>query len=171
MKGGFVQSARTFWSERNPRERGMLAAAIAVVVLGLVWALLIDPAVSGRAELAQALPTLRQQAAEVRALTREAGTAARSNATPVAPVSRESLEASLARRGLKAEEISVAEGIVRVRFQGASFAGVVDWLTDQHRSARLAVAEAKVERGADAGASDSVNAAFTLRQQREGQAK
>lgn len=171
MKGGFAQTARAFWNERNARERGMLAAAIGVVVLGLAWVLLIDPALSGREQLSRTLPTLRQQAAEVRAITREAGSAAKRNAGPVAPVTRENLQASLSRRGLKAEEVSVTNGTARVRFQNASFAGLVDWLSEQHRSARLAVAEAKVERGAEEGSPDSVNAAFTLRQERDGQAQ
>lgn len=171
MKGGLTQSMRAFWNERNPRERSMLAAAIAVIVLGLTYALLLDPALSGREQLAQSLPTLRQQAAEVRALTREAGSEATRNAAPVAAVTRQGLEASLARRGLKAEEIAVSDATARVRFQNASFAGLVDWLGEQHRSARLAVVEAKIEAGSEAATPDSVNAAFTLRQERDGQAQ
>jgi len=168
---GLLQSVRAFWNGRNSRERGMLAAASAVIVLGLIYALLIDPALSGREQLAQSLPTLRQQAAEVRALTREAGSGATGNAAPVAAVTRAGLEASLARRGLKAEEITVSDATVRLRFQNTSFAGLVDWLAEQHRSARLAVVEAKVEAGSEAASPDSVGAAFTLRQERDGQAQ
>ncbi len=162
-----MQGLQTFWNERNVRERSMLATAFAVVALGLIWVLLLDPALSGREQLARALPDLRQQAAEVRALAREAGTADRRNPAKVAPVTREGVVASLARRGLKAEEVTVANDIVRVRFVDTSFAGLVEWLSEQQRASRLAVGEAKVERsGDDAVTSDRVNAAFTLRQQR-----
>lgn len=171
MKSAFGQSVLAFWNERNPRERGMLAAAITVIVAGLVYVLLLDPAVSGRADLEQRLPALRQQAAEVRALTREAGAAGARAATPVAPVTRASLETSLARRGLTAQEISVSGEVARVRFESASFAALVDWLSEMHRTARLAVAEAKVEAKGEAGEADNVSAAFTLRQERGGQAQ
>src|SRR5688572_5480485 len=94
---GLKQSLSTFWSERNKREQNMLLAAAAVVVLGLAYALLIDPALSGRNDLEEKLPALRQQAAEVRALTRDASTLRAKAATPVPLVTRESIEASLAR--------------------------------------------------------------------------
>jgi general secretion pathway protein M len=186
MNHAFAQSARAFWNERNARERGMLAAAATVVVLGLVYVLLLDPALNQRAQLEQQLPALRQQAAEVRALTREAGAAGARASAPVPAVTRASLDASLARRGLKAQEITVSGEVARVRFDNASFADLVDWLADMHRSARLAVAEAKIEAGGQgqdgsqaegqsaaqaANQLDRVSAAFTLRQQRGGQAE
>lgn len=157
------QSALAYWNERNARERRMLALAAAVLLIGLVYLLLLDPAVSGRAELQQRLPALRQQAAEMQALTREAAAAGARSSAPAPAVTRESLEASLARRALKAQEINVGGELVRVRLDGASFAGIVDWLSEMHRSMRLAVIEAKVEAG---GQADSVSANFTLRQER-----
>ncbi|HEY4542243.1 MAG TPA: type II secretion system protein GspM [Noviherbaspirillum sp.] len=162
------QSALAFWNQRNPRERTMLAAAIAVVLLGLIYLLLLDPAISGRAQLEQQLPALRQQAAEVRSLTREATSGNARTATTVAAVTRESLQASLSRRGLTAQEISINGEIVRVQFADAAFSALVDWMADMHRSARLAVIEAKVEAGAEV---DRVNANFTLRQERGEQAQ
>lgn len=157
------QSIAAFWNGRNARERSMLAAAIAVVVVGLIYALLIDPAVSGRADLEQRLPALRQQAAEVRALTREAGAAGTRSTAPVPAITRESMETSLARRGLKAQELTVNGELARLRLDGASFASLVEWLSEMQRSARLTVVDAKIEAGAQA---DSVNAALTLRQRR-----
>lgn len=177
MNNAFLQSARSFWTAREARERTMLAAAAAVVVLGLIYTLLLDPALNNRQQLEQQLPALRQQAAEVRALTREAGAGSARSSAPVAAVTRESVEASLARNALKAQEISVSGEVVRVRFDDTSFAGLVDWLAEMHRSARLTVAEAKVEAGgqaqadAQAASPDRVNAAFTLRQERGGPAQ
>ncbi|HVL76418.1 MAG TPA: type II secretion system protein GspM [Noviherbaspirillum sp.] len=161
------QSAVAYWNERNARERTMLAAAAGVLVLALIYLLLLDPALSGREELAQRLPALRQQAAEVQALTREAAAAGSRTAATAPAVTRETLQTSLSRRGLQAQEISVSGELVRLRFEGASFAAQTEWLAEMHRTARLAVVEAKVEAG---GEPDSVNAAYTLRQER-GQAQ
>jgi general secretion pathway protein M len=156
------QSVAGFWNERDARERSLLGAAIAVVVLGLSFVLLIDPAMSGRDDLAQRLPILRQQAAEVRVLTREAGAAGRVVA-PVSPMTRESLETSLAQRDLTAQSLTQNGELARAQFEAASFAALVEWLSDLQRNARVAVLEAKVEAGAQV---DMVNATFTLRQQR-----
>ena len=88
------QALANFWSERNKREQNMLVVAIAVVVLGLLYLLLIDPALSGRANLEKQLPALRQQAAEVQALSKEASSlGSKASATP-SPMTRESIESS-----------------------------------------------------------------------------
>ena len=105
---GMKQSLSTFWSERNKREQNMLMAAAAVVVLGLVYALLIDPAVSGRADLEKKLPVLRQQAAEVRALAKETAALGAKTTTPAAPMTRESIESALSRNGLKAQSVTLS---------------------------------------------------------------
>lgn len=164
---GIRQSALGFWSARNARERSLLALAGAVVLVGLIYLLLIDPALSARDDLRQRLPVLRQQAAELQALTREASSAGTRAAAPAPAVTRESLEASLARRALKAQEINVGGELVRLRFEAASFAALVEWLSEAHRSMRLAVAEAAVETKAEAGnQADTVSATLTLRQER-----
>ena len=45
-----------FWAQRDARERAMLAMAALVVAFGIVYALLIDPALSGRDGLNKDLP-------------------------------------------------------------------------------------------------------------------
>lgn len=160
---GLKQSLSAFWSERNKRERNMLLAAGAVVALGLAYTLLIDPALSGRSELEEKLPALRQQAAEVRALAREASALRTKAATPVPVMTRESIEASLARRGLKPQSATVSGELARLQFSDVSFASLIDWLGEMQRTARLSVAEANIEALAE---QDRVNASLTLRQQR-----
>ena len=160
---GLKQSLSTFWSERNRRERSMLLAAIAVVVLGAVYALLIDPALSGRTDLEKKLPTLRQQAAEVQALSREAATLSGKSAPSVPAMTRESLETSLAKKGLKAQNVSVSGELAKVQLNAASFSGMVEWLADMQKTARMSVVDANVEAQAQP---DMVNASLTLRQQR-----
>lgn len=161
---GLKQSLSAFWAERNQRERNMLAAAITVIVLGLLYTLLIDPAVSGRKDLERRLPVLRQQAAEVQALSKEASAGGAKTSVPAPPpMTRESLEASLARQGLKSQNLAVTGEIAKLQLNGASFSGMVSWLADMQRTARISVVDANVEAQAQA---DTVNATLTLRQQR-----
>jgi general secretion pathway protein M len=165
---GVKQSATAFWNQRNKRERTMLSVAFAVIALGLFYFLLIDPALSGRQDLEKKLPALRQQAAEVQAMARQAGTQTSRAARPVPALTRESLETSLSGKGLKAQNVGVTGELAKVQLNGVSFAGVIDWLADVQRSARLSVVDANIEAQ---GKPDSVNAALTLRQQRSEQAQ
>lgn len=155
--------ATVFWNERNKREQNMLAAGIAVVVITLIYMLLLDPAMSGRSDLAKKLPALRQQSAEVQELAREAQALGSKTTAPAPAVTRESLDASLAGKGLKAQNLAVTGELIKVQFNGASFAAIVDWLSELQRSARVTVLDANVEAQAQA---DIVNGSFTLRQQR-----
>jgi len=161
--GGLKQSLATFWGERNRRERNMLAAAIAVAVLGLVYALLIDPALSGRGDLEKKLPTLRQQAAEVQALAKEASALSGKTAPPPPAMTRESLETSLSRNGLKAQNVSVSGELAKVQLNAVPFSATTEWLAEMQRTARLSVLEAVIEAQPQP---DTVNANLTLRQQR-----
>jgi general secretion pathway protein M len=157
------QSLFSFWNERNKREQNMLAAAIAVVVIGLIYALLIDPAIAGRADLEKKLPAMRQQAAEVQALAKEtAGLISTSTVAPP-PVSKESIESSLTKKGLKPQSVSLSGDLAKVQLNGVSFSATADWLNEMQKTARLAVVDATVEAQSQL---DTVNATFSLRQQR-----
>ncbi len=57
-----------FWAARDARERAMLAVAALVVTFGLAYALLIDPALSGRERLNKDLPELRRQVAQMQSI-------------------------------------------------------------------------------------------------------
>jgi general secretion pathway protein M len=157
------QALLTFWSERNQRERTMLIIAIAVVVAGLLYLLLINPAISGRRDLQKRLPALRQQAAELQAMAKETATLSGKTLPPAAAVTKESLEASLTRRGLKPQSVSLTGDLAKVQLSAASFANITAWLNEMQQTARLTVVEANVEALLQ---SDSVNATLTLRQQK-----
>ena len=162
------QAVLTFWSERNKRERYMLAAAIAVIVLGLFYALLIDPALSGRKDLEKKLPALRAQAAEVQALAKDAAALGSKAAAPVPAATKEGIETSLNGKGLKPQSVALNEDVVRVQLNGVSFAGLIDWLGDMQKSMRLSVFDAKIDAQEK---TDTVNATLSLRQQRGEQAQ
>lgn len=156
------QSALLFLAARDKRERSLLAWAAAVVVLGLVYALLIDPALGGRAQLRKSLPALHQQVAELQALATEAGALAGKTAVPVAAVSRESIDASLEGSGLTAQSVVVTGDFIKVQLPAAPFAAIAAWLDRLQTEARVAVSEASITALAEVG---MVNATLTLRQQ------
>jgi general secretion pathway protein M len=159
-----TQPLSAFWSARNARERMLLLAAMIVIVLGLVYVLLIDPALTGRAQLSKNLPVLRQQVAELQVMSKEASGLSAKGATSVAPLSKESLEAGLLRTGLKPQNVTLTgDDIVRVQLASVPFAGVIAWLDEMQRTASLSPVEANVVALPEAG---QVNATLTLRQQK-----
>jgi general secretion pathway protein M len=150
-----------FWDGRDARERAALTAAAAVAILGLFYAVLIGPALTGRERLNQELPTLRQQLAQLQALAREAASLAGTNPTATAPLTKESLEASLLRQGLKAETVALTGDIARIQLSSVSFAALMAWLDEMQKTALLSVIDANIIALAQP---DMVNATLTLRQ-------
>ncbi len=151
-----------FWAVRDARERAMLAAAALAVTLGLIYALLIDPALSGRDRLNKNLPLLRQQVAQMQALSREAAALSGKSATPALAMSRENIEAALARNGLKPQSVMLTGDFAKVQLSAASFAGTLNWLDEMQKTALISVVDASIIALTQP---DMVNAAFTLRQQ------
>ncbi len=160
--GGIRRSLSTFWNERNRREQNMLALALIVIVLGLFYALLIDPALSGRAELAHRLPALRQQAADMQRMAREAATLTEKAGAPAPALSNAALSASLSARGLSTQNLSVSGDLAKVQLTGVSFANLIDWLQSAQQGLRLSVIDASIVAQKQPG---MVNADLTLRRQ------
>lgn len=159
------QSAQTFLNDRTAQERRLIAFASVFLVLALIYLLLLEPAIEGRAQLQKNLPQLRQQVAELQAMTAEASTLAKASSQPASPATRESIEASLARQGLKAQNVTVTGEFVRLQLSGVAFAGLANWLEEARRTSRLSVSEATITGLSQPG---SVDASLTLRQQRSG---
>lgn len=165
------QSFSEFWAARNARERMTLVAAALVVTFGLVYALLIDPALAGRKQLNNNLPVLRQQVAQMQALSKEAAALSEKLAQPLAgkpgspwtAMSKENIEAALARNGLKPQNVTLTGDYAKVQLATASFAGTLNWLDDMQKSALLSVVDANI---VALDKPDMVNATFTLRQPR-----
>lgn len=79
-----LDQARAFWSARSGRERILLAAAATVLLLGLAYALILEPLYQANRKLAATLPPLRAdlrllrvQVAEIERLRGKSGPAAR----------------------------------------------------------------------------------------------
>ncbi len=153
---------QSFWSARNPRERRLLGIGGAAAVLGLVYLLLIDPALQGREQLHKSLPGLRQQVAELRVLAQEAESLPEqtdNEAADMPALTRASVEAALQSQGLTPENLSVGAGTVRVQLASVSFGGLVAWLDAMQSTLGVAVSEANIVAQSQA---DSVNATLTL---------
>jgi general secretion pathway protein M len=160
---GARDAAATFWNDRSTQERKQCLAIGSVLSLALLYLLLIDPALSGREQLRASLPDLRQKAAEMQQLSRDA-VALSANVAPPPPVlSKENMEASLATRGLKPQSVVVTEDVVRIQLSTVSFAALIDWLGEVQKTVRLSVIDTSITAQT---ASDTVNATLTLRQQK-----
>jgi general secretion pathway protein M len=154
------QSFSEFWAVRDARERAMLTAAAAVAVSGLLYALLIAPALSGREQLNKNLPLLRQQVAQMQALSKEAAALSGKSASPLIAMSKENIEAALARNGLKPQSVILTGDYAKVQLAAVSFAGTLAWLDDMQKNALLSVVDANIVALAQA---DLVDVTLTLR--------
>lgn len=154
------QTFSEFWTARNARERSMLALAALFVAFGLVYSVLIDPAMSGRKQLNRDLPVLRQQVAQLRALATQAAQLSAAPVVQPASMTREGIEAALARNGLKAQDVLLNGDFAKIQLGSASFASMLFWLDDMQRTALLSVTDADIVALPQPG---KVNATITLR--------
>ncbi|CAN7629179.1 type II secretion system protein GspM [Massilia sp. LjRoot122] len=159
--GALRERALAYWLARTDQERKFLTIGAVVVLVSLVYALLLAPAIEGRDTLRRSLPALRQQAAQLQTLAAEASTLAANPAPQVPPMTSDALSASMAQRGLKAGSITMTGEYAKVQLNDVSFANLVAWLDAQRRENRVQVQDAVFTALAAAG---QVNATLTLRQ-------
>jgi len=160
---GPQQALSSFWEQREPRERLILSVGIIGVLLALLYLLLLEPAFNGRDRLEKNLPNLRQQAASFQAQAKEAATLAGKGTTNVPAVTRENLEASLAGRGIRAQNISVTPDLIQLQLPSVSFSELLAWLNETQKTYRLSVADSTI---AALDAPDRVNATLSMRRQK-----
>lgn len=153
--------AAAFWLARTEQERKLLSVGGAVVGLALFYSLLIDPALSGSARLRKEVPELRQQAAELQSLAREASALQGQNTIAPTPMTRDSLNASLAARSLTPQSLTITGEYAKAQFNGAQFAGLVAWLDAIRTDSRILVYDASFTAQDTPGV---VNATLTLKQ-------
>jgi general secretion pathway protein M len=157
----YRERATAMWLARTEQERRFLGVGGAVVLLALLYLILVDPAVEGRAQLRRTLPQLRQQAAELQAMAQEAGKLAAAPSTQVAPLTRETVNTSLSGRGLTPQSLSMTGEYIKLQLTNVSFANLATWLDEQRRANRVLVQDAVVTALPVAG---QVDASMTLRQ-------
>jgi general secretion pathway protein M len=160
--------ANQYWAQRNQRERRLLGAAGALILVAVIYLLLLDPALSGRARLQKDLPALRQQAAELQSLTaRAASLSGRLAERPAAPLSKEVVETALKIKGLTPQSVTLSGDMAKVQLSAVAFAGLLDWLDDAQKNTHWQVVDANVSAAGGANAQPGiVNATVTLWQQK-----
>jgi general secretion pathway protein M len=97
----------------------------------------------------------------MQALSKEAAAFAGKSAAPMAAMSKENIEAALARNGLKPQSVILTGDFAKVQLAAVSFAGTLNWLDDLQKTALLSVVDANI---VALPQPDMVNATFTLRQ-------
>lgn len=131
-----MQALLQFWTERAPREKAILGAASAIVLLAVLYLLLIEPAVTGIARLERGLPQTRAQAAKLDALLGEVkNLKSRAQVATVSPQeARGAIDKSLAAAGLKAARVvPLADGDLQLTFANVPFAAWATWLARTER--------------------------------------
>ncbi|WP_426340886.1 type II secretion system protein GspM [Pseudoduganella sp. S-14] len=159
---GYRAAADAWWAARTEQEQRMLSVGAIVLALGLVWGVLIDPALSGRAKLQKELPQLNQQVAELQALAGEATQLAAQPPVQPQPLSKDGVAARLQAAGLATQNLAVTGDYIKVEFKGVPFAGLVTWLDAMRREQRVVVQEGSMTQQGPAG---QVDANLTLRQE------
>lgn len=157
----YRERAGALWLARTEQERRFLAVGGGVVLLALLYLLLVEPAVNGRAQLRRSLPPLRQQAAELQAMAQEANNIAHAPTSQVTPLTREAVTTSMSSHGLTAQSLSMTGEYIKLQLNNVSFANLATWLDEQRRANRVLVQDAVVTALPTAG---QVDASMTLRQ-------
>lgn len=163
MQKLLLEQFAVFWQQREQREQKILIAGAVAIVLALLYSLALNPAMSGIAKLQKSIPLLRQQVAEITLLGTQQAKLSTVLSENVPQVNKESLEAALSRRGIKAQTLSVSDDIVRIQIPSLAYNNLMEWLVEMQKAYRLTVEEARLLALPENG---QVSATLTLKQQR-----
>ena len=151
------------WRGRSLRERAVLAALAALLLVLAGYGLLWQPAVANSARLQQELPQMRTELAHMQAMAAELA-ASRSRTAAVVPVGaglQAALQQSLQDQGLSGQKLALrADGRLTLEWHDAPFSSMADWLDQARQKWRVRVVEAHVERTLHPG---DVNGHLVLR--------
>lgn len=162
-QGMIVAEIVLFWQQRDARERRWLSIGMVSILLALIYLIFINPALSNKAILEKAIPQLRQQVAEMAVMSSQYAKIASQMSSDVPAVTRESVEASLLRRGIKAQTLTSADDIVRLQVTSVAYVNIMEWLLEMQKAARLTVEDAKITGLTEVG---QVGVVLTLKQQK-----
>jgi len=132
------------WQLRNQREKQGLTLAAAILISWLGWVLLVNPALRGRAHWQRELPTMQNELAQMHSLLTDIGKHPARSKESRLELSRQMLESSLNEKGLKAENLEIADGHVKARFIDISFSSFAELLQQWQIASQLVVEEVTV---------------------------
>lgn len=133
-----------WWRRRAARERFILLAGAGVVLVAMLYVLAVEPLLAAGRQAAAALPELRRQASEMRAMAAEAGQLAARARSPAPAVGVADLNAGLAGAGLVGRVTAQGEAGYAVQLEAAPMSGLVTWLEQAQRGQRLYVRHAQL---------------------------
>ena len=142
------------WQLLAARERRIVIAGAALLLIAAVWLWLFEPAWQARQSLQAELPTLRTQLARIDALAEEAQRLSSIPAGSDSPqLLRTQLERSIESAGLSSAlgQLSVNGSLFDLRFDGVPHAAWLAWVDTTTRELRLRVADVSVTREAQPG--------------------
>jgi general secretion pathway protein M len=153
---------RDWWRGLARRERAIVATGSTLLAAALCYVIAVEPAWKARTRLADELPRLQEQLAEVEALREEARLlrqqgVARDSAGSI----RTEAERSLARAGVTAVVVSDNARSVRVTAANVQVRAWLEWVESFAREARVRVDSASLARAAAPGMVQA-EAAFEL---------
>jgi general secretion pathway protein M len=147
-----AKQLNVWWTGLARRERAMVLVASAVVFLGLLYALAIEPAWTTKARLARELPRLQAELVQLEALRTEAQ---RLGGRDGAGESFDSLlaavEQSVLRANLAANVQAEDQNTVTVTADSVSAGAWFTWLEALSRESRVAVTVASAQRADNPG--------------------
>jgi len=158
VSDGLRAALRAWWLALARRERLMLAAGAAIVLAAIVFLALIEPAWTTSTRLARELPQLREEAAELDALAREAKELRRrAGALESADSARRALGEALARGPLAniVQVTALDERRIQASAKGVNAALWFAWVEQAAREYRLRVAALEATRAAKRGEVDA----------------
>jgi general secretion pathway protein M len=163
MRNMVAESFASFWQQRNAKERRLLSVATVIVLIALIYWIFINPALTNKAKLEAAIPPLRLQVSEMAVMSGQYAQITTAMTENIEPISRETLEASLMRKGIKAQSMTVSEDIVRVQISSVAYSVIMEWILEMQKAARLTVEEAKLTALPEKG---QVGVVLTMKQQK-----
>jgi type II secretory pathway component PulM len=151
-----LETLRQFWSERELRERIVLAAGAVLACAALLY-VLIGPASSSITQLRRSLPVARAQSAQLQALlsevrglkSRPAVAGAKAADAPAA------IQQSLTAAGLKAlRVVPLSNGALQLTFANVPYAAWSVWLATTERELGMRAIAVTVKATATPGNAD-----------------
>lgn len=159
----FLNELREHWNKRELGERRILLVVGVLIFASLVYLIAVQPAMSHSKNLREFTPKLKQQAASMAMMADQYAQLSKTMTEAVPVVTRESIEASLLRRNIKTQSLTVVSETVRLQVNAVAYANLMEWMLEMQRAARLTVDDVKLTALTEPG---QVSAVISLRQQR-----
>jgi len=140
---------RTFWQRLAPRERAAVALATLVVIVGLVWGLLLAPALGTLRQARQERVDLAAQAQQMQRLAQQAEALKALPQLNAADALR-ALQTTTEQRLGDAAKLTAQGNRASVTLTRVSATQLAVWLADARANARATVQEMRLTRDASA---------------------